>query len=355
MNNTELQTTQNKQMEQFDKKEYQDFIIDLKKRYKSAQLRASIKLNTEVIEFYWDVGKRIVEKQQTSQWGDKVLQRISKDMQEDNPKIKGFSVRNLEHMRNFALTYQCEEITKQAVSQLPWGHIILLIQRVKDEQKRIWYIDQTVDNGWSRQALSEHIKSDLYSRQAIDSNKVSNFAAKLPEPQSRLAHDMIKNPYNFAFLELHDEAVERDIENGLIRHMGKFLIEIGKEKGLSFAGNQFPISVGGQDFYIDMLFYNYKLRCFVVIEIKAEKFKPEHAGKLNFYLTAVDEHLKSEHDNPSIGLLLCKSQNKVVAEYALKDVNKPIGISEYDLIKSIPEDLKKSLPTVEELEQELNS
>lgn len=229
-----------------------------------------------------------------------------------------------------------------------------MIQRVKEEDQRAWYIEQTIANSWSRKILTDNINSNLYVRQAIGDNKISNFVAKLPEPQSLLAHDMIKNPYNFAFLDLHDEAVERDIENGLVKHMSKFLLEIGKEKGLSFAGNQFPISVGGQDFFLDMLFYNYKLRCFVVIEIKADKFKPEHTGKLNFYLTAVDKHLKSEHDNPSIGLLLCKSQNRIVAEYALKDINKPIGISEYELVKSIPENLKTSLPTTDEIEAELN-
>ncbi len=350
-NNTELQRATT-QTETFDKKEYQEFIAEIKQRYNSAQIRASIKLNVEVIKFYWDVGKKIIDKQRNSSWGDKILQRISFDMSADNPKLKGFSVRNLEHMRAFALAYPHDEITKQLVSQLPWGHIILLIQKVKDEQQRNWYIEQTISNGWSRDLLSKNIKNDLYARKAIDSDKVSNFSSKLPESQSRLAQDILQSPYNFDFLNLHEKALERDVECSLIQHMTKFMLQLGK--GFAFVGNQVPISLEDSEYFIDMLFYHLKMRCYVVIELKAGKFQPEHTGKLNFYLNLLDDFYKSPEDGKTIGLLLCQDRNKVVAEYSLKGINKPIGVSEYDLVKSIPENLKPNLPTVEEIEKELN-
>ncbi len=349
-NNTELQIA-NTHINAFDKKEYQEFIAEIKQHYKAAQIRASIKLNIEVIEFYWSVGKRIIEKQQNSLWGDKVLQRISFDMSADNPKLKGFSVRNIKYMRQFHMCYP-NGIGQQPVAQLPWGHIILLIQKVKDEQQRGWYVEQTINNGWSRDLLSTNVKNDLYARQAIGGDKVSNFSSKLPETQSRLAQDILQNPYNFDFLNLHDKALERDVERSLVQHITKFMLQLGK--GFAFVGNQVPLSLEGNEYFIDMLFYHLKMRCYVVIELKSGKFQPEYTGKLNFYLNLLDDFYKSPEDNKSIGLLLCQERNKVVAEYSLKGIDKPIGVSEYDLIKSIPENLKPNLPTVEEIEHELS-
>jgi predicted nuclease of restriction endonuclease-like (RecB) superfamily len=255
-------------------------------------------------------------------------------------------------MRSIALFYPNLQIGQQAVAQLPWSHIILLIQKVKDNDLREWYASQCIENGWSRHALDNHLKQNLHGRQALPQVKASNYLSRLPSPQSQLAHEMLKNPYNFSFLGLHDDALEREIEHASIQHITKFLLELGK--GFAFVGHQVPIEVDNEQFFIDMLFYNLKLRCFVVVEIKAGKFKPEHAGQLNFYLSAVDAQWKQAQDNPTIGLLLCKSRSKIIAEYALKDIDKPIGISEYELTKAIPEDLRPSLPSIEEIEAELN-
>ena len=255
-------------------------------------------------------------------------------------------------MRQFAASYK-DGIGQQTVVQLPWGHIILLIQSVKDNYERNWYIQETLTNGWSRHNLNKQIKSKLFERKGVDKNKISNYLNKLPSPQSHLAQETLKNPYNFDFLGLHDDACEREIENASIKHITKFLLELGK--GFAFVGNQVPITVDDEEFFIDMLFYNLKLRCYVVIEIKATKFKPAHAGQINFYLSAVDSKMKHKDDNPSIGILLCKSHKKTVAEYALRNISSPIGISEYELTKSIPSELESELPSIQEIEDELNN
>ena len=248
--------------------------------------------------------------------------------------------------------YPSIEFGSQPVTQLPWGHIQLLLFKIKDENIRSWYATQCLENGWSRHTLEKYIRNNLFSAQGCPANKTTNFLTQLPAPQSSLAHDMIKNPYNFDFLGLHDEAHEREIEHASIQHITKFMLELGK--GFAFVGSQVPITINEDEFFIDMLFYNLHLRCFTVIEFKATKFKPEHTGQLNFYLSAVDDLMKHKDDNPSIGLLLCKSRNKVVAEYALKDIQKPIGVSEYQLTRAIPEELQKDLPSIEEIEAELN-
>jgi len=252
----------------------------------------------------------------------------------------------------FAEYYPKIEFGSQAVTQLPWGHIQLLLFKAKDEKIRDWYATECLDNGWSRFTLEKHLKDDLFSAQGIKKNKATNFLSRLSSPQSKLAQDMIKSPYNFDFLGLHDEAHEREIEHASIKHITKFMLELGK--GFSFVGSQVPITIDDNEFFIDMLFYNLQLRCFTVIEIKTTKFKPEHTGQLNFYLSAVDDLMRHPVDNPSIGILLCKSRNKMVAEYALKGIEKPIGVSEYQLTRAIPDDLKTNLPTVEEIESELN-
>ncbi len=255
-------------------------------------------------------------------------------------------------MRQFAARFPDITIAPQAVAQLPWGHISVLIHKIKENNELQWYAEQTIEQGWSRLALERNIKDSLFQRQAIDHVKSSNFLTRLPNPQSKLAHELLKQPYNFDFLGLHDDAHEREIEHASIEHITKFLLELGK--GFAFVGRQIPIGLEESGYFMDMLFYHLKLHAYVVIEFKATKFKPEHAGQLNFYLNLVDDFYKMPEDNPTIGLLLCKSRNKFEAEYALKGIEKPIGISEYQLTRAIPENLKLNLPSIEEIEAELN-
>lgn len=331
-------------------KEYKALLHELKGKIRGARLKAALAVNHEVIGLYWHIGKQIIDRQN---WGSKLVEVLSKDLQNAFPETAGFSVRNLQRMRQFATYYPDFKIMPQSVAQLPWGHISVLIHKIKDSSVRCWYSEQAIEQGWSRSALERYIKEELYKRQAVTSTKASNFLSKLPSPQSVLAQELLKQPYNFDFLGLHDEAHERELEHASIHHITKFMLELGK--GFAFVGSQVPITIHDEQFFIDMLFYNLYLRCFAVIEFKSTKFKPEHAGQLNFYLSAVDDLMKHENDNPSIGLLLCKSRNKIVAEYALKDIQKPIGISEYQLTRAIPENLQKNLPSVEEIETELNN
>lgn len=332
-------------------KEYLQFFHALKKQISIARVRAASALNKQVIQLYWSIGKHVLEKQEKTSWGDKLLDHLSLDLRNAFPEMRGFSKTNLKYMRILAHLYP-DGIGQQCVDQLPWGHVTLLI-RLKNAQERHWYVSECLVNGWSRHVLEKQIRSNLYQRQFVLQAKSSNFLASLPEPQSLLAHELLKNPYNFDCLGLHDDAQEREIEHSSIQYITRFLLELGK--GFTFYGRQVPVHVGEQEFFIDMLFYHVKLHCFVVVEIKAVPFKPEHAGQLNFYLSAVDEQIKGAEDNPSIGLLLCKSRDKVVAEYALRDIKKPIGISEYQLTKAIPENLKTELPSIGEIEASLNS
>ena len=253
-------------------------------------------------------------------------------------------------MVQFAKEYPEFKISQQPVGQIPWGHNIILLQRLRTKQERIWYAEKTIENGWSRSALLHWIESGLHERQGA---AITNFKNTLPAIQSDLANQTIKDPYCFDFLTLREKFDEVELENGLLDHIQRFLTELGA--GFAFVGRQVQLTVGGQEFYVDLLFYHLKLRSFVVVELKTTEFKPDYAGKLNFYLTAVDETLKQSEDQPTIGLLLCKTKNKVVAEYALRDINKPIGISEYEakIVESLPDNLKRLLPTIEELEQEL--
>lgn len=333
--------------------DYVKFVSHLKDKIKSAQLRAALAVNDEVIKLYWYIGQKIIEKQKQAAWGSKFIEDLSLDLQNSFPETHGFSTTNLKRMRRFAEEYpDFEAISAQAVRQLPWGHIIFLFQRVDDLEERGWYAHKSLEEGWSRTTLELYLKRGLYQQQAIKSNKASNFLATLPSPQSGLAQDILKNPYNFDFLGLHDDALEREIEQAAIPHITKFLLELGK--GFAFVGRQVPVVFEDSEYFIDMLFYHLKLHCYVVIELKATKFKPEHPGQLNFYLNLVDDFLKMPQDNPSIGLLLCKSRDKFVAEYSLKGIDKPIGVSEFQLTKAIPENLKKSLPSIQEIEAELN-
>ncbi len=263
--------------------------------------------------------------------------------------MKGFSTRNLKYMRALAETYPDEQFVQEALAQITWYHNLTLLDKVKDQKQREFYINKTIENGWSRNVLVLQIESRLFERQG---KAVTNFDLTLPKPQSELAKQLLKDPYNFDFLTLHDEAVERDLEKALLENIRKFLLELGV--GFAFVGSQYHLEVGGECFYIDLLFYHLKLRSFVAIDLKMGKFKPEFAGKMNFYLSAVDDLLRHEKDEPSIGLILCKSKNGVVAEYGLRDINKPIGVSEMRWLEELPENLKGSLPTIEEIEKELS-
>jgi predicted nuclease of restriction endonuclease-like (RecB) superfamily len=328
---------------------YDHFLHDLKSRIRAARTRAALSVNRELILLYWQIGRDILERQEREGWGAKVIERLARDLRAEFPDMKGLSPRNLLFMRAFAEAYPDEEKVKQLVSQLPWGHVVRLIQKVKSQEEREWYINKAFENGWSRDVLVMQIESRLFHRQG---KTVSNFAATLPPLQSDLALQTLKDPYIFDFLGLGDEAQEREIERELVKHITNFLLELGT--GFSFVGRQVHLEVEEEDFYIDLLFYHLKLRCYVVIELKATSFKPEYAGKLNFYLSAVDATMRHESDNPSIGLILCKDKKGLIAEYALKDISKPMGVSEYQLVAAIPENLKGSLPTIEELEAEFS-
>jgi predicted nuclease of restriction endonuclease-like (RecB) superfamily len=327
---------------------YHEWLLDLKSRIHTAQQRAALAVNRELVLLYWQIGRDILARQAEQGWGAKVIERLAHDLRTAFPEMKGFSRANLMYMRAFADAWPDAAIVQQAVGQLPWGHNLVLLTRLKDPRQRMAYAQGAIAHGWSRNVLNIHIETCLLERTGT---AVTNFDASLPKPQSDLARESLKDPYRFDFLGLSREAGEREIENALVKHVTEFLLELGA--GFAFVGRQVLLDVGGDEFFIDLLFYHLKLRCYVVIELKGGKFKPEHLGQLGFYLTAVDRQIKSEHDNPTIGLLLCKSKNKVVAEYALGDKSQPMGIAEYKLLESLPAELQTSLPSIEQIENEL--
>lgn len=328
--------------------DYAAWLTDLKARIHQAQQRATLSVNRELIALYWQLGKDILNRQAEQGWGAKVIERLSRDLRVAFPEMKGFSRANLLYMRAFAEAWPDAAIVQQAVGQLPWGHNLVLLTKLKTPDQRLVYAQRAIEHGWSRNVLNIQIERRLLAREG---QAVSNFALRLPAPASDLAHESLKDPYLFDFLGVSQEAGERAIEDAIVQHITRFLIELGA--GFAFVGKQVHLEVGGDDFFIDLLFYHLKLRCYVVVELKAGAFKPEHAGQLGFYLTAVDMQMKTEQDNPTIGLLLCKSKNKVVAEYELRDSNKPIGVAEYQLIESLPKELQTSLPSIEALENAL--
>jgi predicted nuclease of restriction endonuclease-like (RecB) superfamily len=346
---------------------YAALLEDIKSRIRAAQVKAALSVNRELIELYWSIGRDIVKRQADESWGKAVVQRLAADLQAEFPGVGSVSARNIWHARAFYLAYsQAPQALKQAVSDLrsgkeaavlpqpvseiPWGHNILLLQKLKDPIQRLWYAQQAIANGWSRSMLLHWIESDLYARQG---KAVTNFPATLPPPQSDLAGELVKDPYNFDFLTLRTDVAERELEQGLLDHIRRFLLELGA--GFAFVGQQVHLEVAGEDYYLDLLFYHLRLRCFIVIDLKAQPFKPEHAGKMNFYLSAVDDLLCHPDDKPSIGLILCKSRNKIIAEYALRDVAKPVGVARYvtRLVESLPAKLKGALPAPKEIEAEL--
>jgi predicted nuclease of restriction endonuclease-like (RecB) superfamily len=328
---------------------YTDWLADLKTRIHSAQQRAALAVNRELVGLYWHIGRDILARQAEQGWGAKVIERLAVDLRAAFPDMKGFSPRNLKYMRAFAEAWPDAEIVQQAAAQLPWFHLCTLLDKLKTREERDWYLDKAAQHNWSRNILVMQIETRLLERSG---KAVSNFEVSLPKPQSDLARESLKDPYRFDFLGLTDEAQEREIENALVKHVTDFLLELGA--GFAFVGRQVLLDVGGDEFFIDLLFYHLKLRCYVVVELKGGKFKPEHLGQLGFYLTAVDRQVKNEHDNPTIGLLLCKSKNKVVAEYALGDKTQPMGIAEYKLLESLPAELQTSLPSIEQIERELS-
>lgn len=314
---------------------------------KSAQYHAAVHVNTTLILLYHSIG-RIINEHKT--WGNKFIENLAADIRREFPGSKGYSVRNLKYMAKFAQTYPDLEFVQTVSAQIPWSHNVAILDKVKNQEERIWYIQKATENGWSHSVLVHQIESGLYQRQAL-ANKVSNFERRLPSPQSELAVQTMKDPYIFDFIPFKEDMVERDIEQALVRDVTKLLLELGT--GFAFLGNQYHLNVGGDDFYIDLLFYNLNLRCYVVIELKTGEFKPEYAGQLNFYLSAVDAILKKEQDAPSIGLLLCKSKNDLVAEYSLKDMSKPIGVSAYQITSNLPKELEKQLPSVEDIQSRI--
>jgi predicted nuclease of restriction endonuclease-like (RecB) superfamily len=328
--------------------DYATWLAELKTRIHSAQQRASLAVNRELVLLYWQIGQDILARQDREGWGTKVIERLAQDLRGAFPAMKGFSRANLMYMRAFAQAWPEEAIVQQLVGQLPWGHNLVLLTKLKTNQQRLSYAQRAAEHGWSRNMLAIHIERKLIEREG---KAVTNFEMQLPKPQSDLALESLKDPYLFDFLGVGNEAGERALEDAIVQHITKFLLELGA--GFAFVGKQVHIEVGGDDFFIDLLFYHLKLRCYVVVELKAGAFKPEHAGQLSFYLSAVDAQMKASQDAPTIGLLLCKSKNKVVAEYALRDSSKPIGVAEYQLIEALPADLQSGLPSIEAIEQAL--
>ena len=327
--------------------EYLSIIENIKREINAAQYRAALHVNADMLLLYYDIGC-VINEHKT--WGSKFIDNLAADIRLSFPKSKGYSVRNLKYMAKFAETYPEREFVQQVVAQIPWGHNIVILDKVNNLEERKWYIKNSAQNGWSRNVLVHQIESSLYQRQVL-AEKVSNFENRLPSPQSELAAQTMKDPYVFDFITFKEDMLERDVEQALVRDVTRLLLELGT--GFAFLGNQYHLNVGGDDFYIDLLFYNINLRCYVVIELKTGDFKPEYAGKLNFYLSAVDGILKKEQDNPSIGLLLCKSKNNVVAEYSLKDISKPIGVSESKITSSLPDSLEKQLPSIEDIQKRI--
>ena len=336
--------------------DYKDWLQNLKGKIQQSQIKAASQVNSELLRLYWQIGKDIVEKQAQAKWGDGFLQTLSADLCKEFPTMKGFSYRNLKSIRQWYLFYnQLDIIGKQVVSQLevslfsiPWGHHIMIMQRCKNTQEALFYVHKTIENHWSRSVLEHQIALNLYVRQG---KAITNFQHQLPPAMSDLAQELTKDPYIFDFLSITENYTEKELQQYLEDNMTKFLLELGK--GFCFYGKQVHINVGGDDFYIDLLFYNAHLHCYVVVELKTTKFKPEHIGQLKFYVTAVNKQLRTEGDAPTIGLLICKDKNNVIAEYTLEDIHNPIGVSSYKLFDELSKDYQSSLPSIEEIEKRL--
>ena len=327
---------------------YDKLLRALKVRISTARTQAALAVNRELVLLYWQIGTDISQQMREQGWGAKFIDQIAGDLRREFPDIKGFSPRNLRYMRSFAEAWTEEPILQQVVAKLPWGHNVRLLDYLDTVEERLWYARQAIEYGWSRNVLVHQIESKLYQRQG---KAITNFERALPPPQSDLAHQLLKDPYNFEFLTLQQDAQERLLEKGLIDHIRQFLLELGT--GFAFLGSQYHLEFDEEDYFLDLLFYHVKLRCYIILDLKSGKFKPEYAGKMNFYLAVVDELLRHPQDNPSIGLILCKQKKAMTVEYALRNTATPIGVSEYLITEALPAELQASLPTVEQLEAEL--
>ena len=333
---------------QLEKSEYKEFIVAIKSKIQNSQIKASIKVNIELLKLYWDIAKMIVEKQKDSAWGTNFIEQISKDLKREFPNMKGFSVTNIKYMRSWYIFWS--EKSPQVVDEIfkiPWGHNREIITKIKNIDEACFYVQKTTQNNWSRVVLLHQIESNLYTR---SQKSINNFDKNLPAPQSDLAKALLKDPYSFDFLMLREKHSEQELEDALMEHMTKFLLELGN--GFAFVGRQYQLRVGNDEFRIDLLFYHIKLKCYIVVELKTLKFKPEFAGQLNFYVSAIDGELKEPNDNPTLGILICKSKNDTVVEYALQRIDSPIGVSNYELTHVLPNEFKSSLPSIEEIEAE---
>jgi predicted nuclease of restriction endonuclease-like (RecB) superfamily len=328
---------------------YPAFLAELKQRIRGARLAAALSVNKELVLLYWGIGRDILARQGAGGWGAKVIDRLATDLHRAFPDMTGMSARNLRYMRTFARVWPDEAIVQQVAAQLPWGHNMHLLDAVETPAEREWYARQAIANGWSRNVLAHQIESGLFARRG---RALTNFSRTLPADQSDLAQQIVKDPYSFSFLTLAEQAQERDLERGLTEHLRALILELGK--GFAFVGSQYHVQVGGQDYYLDLLFYHLRLRCFIVFDLKMKAFKPEFTGKMNFYLSVLDDQLRHPSDQPSIGVILCKGRNEVIVEYALRDMSKPMGVAEYELSASLPKRLQRDLPTAKDLAQEVD-
>jgi predicted nuclease of restriction endonuclease-like (RecB) superfamily len=327
---------------------YDAVLQTLKQRIRQAQLRAALAINQELILLYWQIGCEILERQRTEGWGTKVVERLAKDLKAEFSDVTGFSRTNLLYMRAFAEAYPDEQFVQRSVGQIPWRHNIALLEKLKSHEERVWYAQQTIENGWSRDILVMQIETDLYQRQG---GAVTNFQRTMPDLDSDIAQQLTKDPYNFSFLSLTKKAKEQDLERALVERIRDFLLELGV--GFAFVGNQYPIVVSRKEYRLDLLFYHTRLHCYVVIDLKMGEFEPEYSGKMNFYVTAVDKLLRTPGDNRTIGIILCRSKDKTTVEFALQDLEKPIGVASYVLREDLPPEFQASLPSVEQLEEEM--
>ncbi|CAE6961117.1 PDDEXK nuclease domain-containing protein [Paraburkholderia domus] len=329
--------------------DYRNWLAELKQRVERARQRAAASVNRELVTLYWQIGRDILVRQQQQGWGARVVDQLARDLKAAFPDMKGFSPRNLKYMRTLAQAWPEAEFVQQPAAQLPWFHLCTLLDKVKDPAARDWYANKSLEHGWSRSILAMQIETGARARTG---SAITNFEERLPPPQSDLAREALKDPYVFDFLNLTEDAQERDIEQALTRHITRFLLELGA--GFAFVGRQYRLEVGGDEFFVDLLFYHLKLRCYIVVELKTTPFRPEYAGQLNFYLSAIDAQVKAPDDQPTIGLLLCKEKNRLVAEYALRGVAKPMGVAEYQLLREVPPSLETTLPSIREIEAELH-
>lgn len=327
---------------------YFEVLNDIKKTLITTRNKIVENANKDLVLMYYNIGLKLIE---NNKWGSSFIDTLAKDLKMEFPTLKGMSARNLRYMQKFATEFDDDEFLQGVLAKLSWNHNQVLLDRVKDKEIRKWYAKETIENGWSVSVLTHQISLKLYERQALLEHKTTNFDETLPSPNNEQAKELLKDPYIFDFITANKELKELDIERELTTNITKLLLELGN--GFAFVGRQYHLEIENEDYYIDLLFYNLKVRSYVVIELKTTEFKPEYAGKLNFYLSAVDKYIKDETDNPTFGILLCKDKKKVTAELALKDINKPIGVSEYKILSEIPEFLENTLPSIEDIEKRL--